>query len=419
MKKSGTLAALLVLSSIGAACVEAASRAVIESPDRTTDTAPTLGALASSGQVKIDSVGTGETSGHVLDLKIRNQTDRPINCAIPPMILESKTRTSQDYVCPARQTVTINPHGIATVPVNGVCINRNKPPVGKGAPGDLIVNTGDSTGPQNPGSHIPVSRAQDLLRICTAKFNAADELQKSGALKNLPYHDPQKQKDIVVQWSTWCDPRISQITGAPQATKDDLKKVVYKQVEEQGPMTPEKKKKVDQGIDTIFEKVELTTATAKDLEKPGAFFEGPASTEKPGPFFEPGETESSTPTPSEQTPPAAQTPIPPETATQTPRPTQTPQQTETQAIMELVDCRRDAESKLNRCIQDAKTNRDSCLDKCRENHPVPGDYEGRQKCNNECAGEYDRSSSRCERIYGWDLDWCIRKYLASRGVKGG
>jgi hypothetical protein len=58
------------------------------------------------------------------------------------------------------------------------------------------------------------------------------------------------------------------ITGAPPATKDDLKKVVYKQLESKKPMSPETRKKVDQGIDTIFEKVELTTAKAKDLEKP-------------------------------------------------------------------------------------------------------------------------------------------------------
>jgi hypothetical protein len=43
-------------------------------------------------------------------------------------------------------------------------------------------------------------------------------------------------------------------------------------------MTPATKKKIDKGIDTIFEKVELTTAKAKDLEKPGPAFEGPIST---------------------------------------------------------------------------------------------------------------------------------------------
>jgi hypothetical protein len=268
MKKSGCLAALFLLSLMGAACIEAASRGATESPRKTTDTAPTLGALTSSGQIKIDSVGTGETIGHVVDLKIQNLTDQPIKCAGGPIVLESKSRKNQDYVCPKPQTVSIGPRSTATVAMNGVCVNRNKPPVGKGAPGDLIINTGDPTLPQNPASHIPANKAGDLLRICTSKYEAADKLQKDGALKDLPYKDKQKQKDIVVQWSTWCDPRISEITGAPPATKDDLKKVVYKQVEAKGKMSPETKKKVDQGIDTIFEKVELTTAKAKELEKP-------------------------------------------------------------------------------------------------------------------------------------------------------
>src|SRR5438552_1161601 len=256
-------------------------------PQRATSS-PTLEALAAAGKVKIDSEGTGETIGHVLDLKIENLTDQSIKCDVGPMVLESRSRKNQDYACPTPQTVTINPHGTATVPVNGVCINRNKPPVSKGAPGDLVVNTGDPTLPQNPNSHLPANQVGDLLRICTAKYDAANQLQKSGALKNLPYHDPQKQKDIVVQWSTWCDPRISQITGAPPATKDDLKKVVYKQIEAKGKMSPETKKKVDQGIDTIFEKVELTTAKAKDLETPGQVPEGAVTTNKPGAFFKPG-----------------------------------------------------------------------------------------------------------------------------------
>ncbi|HEY3168265.1 MAG TPA: hypothetical protein VGK57_13595, partial [Candidatus Binatia bacterium] len=154
---------------------------------------------------------------------------------------------------------------------NGVCLNRNKPPVGKGVSGDLVMNEADPTAPQNPNAHLAATDANKLLRICTAKYDAAEKLQKEGALKNLPYHEPQKQKDIVVQWSTWTDPVICQMTGSPPATKEDLRKVVYKQIEEQGPMTPEKKKKVDQGIDTIFEKVELTSAKAKDLEKPDPF----------------------------------------------------------------------------------------------------------------------------------------------------
>lgn len=289
---------------------------------------PTLDALAAAGQVKIDSIGTGETIGHVADLKIHNLTGQPIICTFGPMILESKSRKNQDYVCPKPHTAKINPHRTTTVPMNGVCVNRNIPPVGKGAPGDLIVNTGDPSVPANPDSHIPTNQARDLLRICTSKYTAADQLQKSGALKNLPYHDPQKQKDIVVQWSIWCDPRISQITGAPPATKDDLKKVVYKQLESKKPMSPETKKKVDQGIDTIFEKVELTTAKAKDLEKPEGGTSPGAETPaagQPTPRVPGTATEAQSPTLSpipsvtEQ-----QTPIPMTTARPTPAETPTP-----------------------------------------------------------------------------------------------
>ena len=238
--------------------------------------------LIQDGQVKIDNEGTGETIGHVADLKIDNVTDQPVNCVVPPMVLESKSEKNQDYVCPKSETVMIDPHGTATVPVDGVCVARNKPPVGKGVTGDLVINTGDPNVPQNPDSHIPAKQVRDLVRICTSKYDAADKLQKDGNFRDLPYHDKQKQKDIVVQWSTWSDPEISEITGAPPATKDDLKKVVYKQVEEKGPMTPATRKKVDQGIDTIFEKVELTTAKAKDLEKPDQY----AQTEPGGGTFE-------------------------------------------------------------------------------------------------------------------------------------
>ena len=264
-------------------------------------TQPTLAALASAGKVKIDSTGTGETIGHIADLKMQNLTDQPLMCAVPPMILESGSGKNQHYACPSGQTVALNPHQTKTVPMNGVCLNRNKPPVEKGVSGDLVINEANPNAPQNPNSHLPPADAGKLLGICTAKYSAADQLQKSGALKNLPYHDPQKRKDIVVQWSTWCDPRISQITGAPPATKEDLKKVVYKQLETKGPMSPETKKKVDQGIDTIFEKVELTTTKAKDLEKPEEILSAPGTTVEETPRAgEPeylGQTQEKEPTP--------------------------------------------------------------------------------------------------------------------------
>jgi len=83
-----------------------------------------LGSLTASGQVKVETSGTGETIGHVADLKIQNLTDQLLTCVIPPMILESVSGKNQHYACPRGQSVTLNPQQTKTVPMNGVCLNR-------------------------------------------------------------------------------------------------------------------------------------------------------------------------------------------------------------------------------------------------------------------------------------------------------
>lgn len=219
-------------------------------------------------QIKVEAIGTGETIGHVADLKIQNLTDQALDMIVPALILESSNARNQDYVCPEEKSVTIASRQTETVPVNGVCINRDKPPVGKGVTGALVMNTVDPGIAQHSDCHIPAKQAGDLLRICRSTYDAVDQLQKDGAFKDFPYKDKQEQKDILVEWCTWADPRVCEISKAPPATKDDLKKVVYKQLEEKGKTNSETTKKIDKGIDTIFEKIELTSTKAKDLEEP-------------------------------------------------------------------------------------------------------------------------------------------------------
>jgi hypothetical protein len=218
--------------------------------------------LITEKKITADPVGTGETIGHVADLKIENLTEAVLTVVIPALVLESRSGKNQDYACPEGETVEIPPHHTEMVPLNGVCLVRTRPPVGEGVGGDLAIDGCD------PDARISGDQARHILNIAQSKYAAADQLQKEGKFSDFPYKDKKKQKDIVVQWSTWMDPQICEITGAPPATKDDLKKVVYKQVEEQGRVTSEKKKKIDEGIDTIFDKIELTTEKAKDLEKP-------------------------------------------------------------------------------------------------------------------------------------------------------
>src|SRR5260370_20589472 len=118
-------------------------------------TGDTCAILIAAGKINVETSGTGETIGHIADLKIQNLTDQPLTCAIPPMILESGSGKNQHYACPSGQTVALNPNQTKTVPMNGVCLNRNKPPVAKGVSGDLVMNEANPSGPRNPNSHLP------------------------------------------------------------------------------------------------------------------------------------------------------------------------------------------------------------------------------------------------------------------------
>lgn len=232
--------------------------------------------LAKTGKIKVTTSGTGETIGHVADLKIENITDGTVAVSVPAMVLESSSKKNQHYACFTTTSIHLKPHTSQVVSLNGVCLDRTKPPVGKGVTGDLVINDGKRSSPRDEQAHLPAKDANTLLRITKSKYEIVEKLQKQGAFKDLPYKDPQMQKDIMVQWSTWTDPRISEITGTPPATKEDLKKTVYKQTEEtRGPLTPEIKKKLDTGIDTLFSKIELTTVKAKDIEEPPAKDIGP------------------------------------------------------------------------------------------------------------------------------------------------
>ena len=251
-------------------------------------------ALISENKIRIDDTfGTGETIGHVADLVIENLTDQPIEVTIPPMVLESRSRKNQHYGSRGGDTVEVPPHSKKKVPLDGICLARNKPPVGKDVGGDLAINDCD------PDVHISHDDAHRMMRIAESKYEAADKLEEEGKLKDMPYRDPKKRKEIVEQWSTWADPRISDVTGAPPATKDDLKKVVYKQL----PHTPtgDEKKKLDDGIDTLWDKIELTTEKAKDLEKPRPEEEATPTENETPPGGSGVNVTNNTPTPEPQT----------------------------------------------------------------------------------------------------------------------
>lgn len=243
-------------------------------------TGESYAALTSAGKIKVTTSGTGETIGHVADLKIQNTTGERISFTVPPMVLESGGGKYQHYACPKAQHVALNPREEKTVPIDGVCLVRGQPPLGKDDKSDLICRDG-TPGDHPQDSHLPTKDVNKLLRCAASYYDAAEKLEKKGALKNLPYHDPKTRQEIVTQWGVWSDPEIAKCTGSPAATKEDLKTTIYKQAEKHAPVTPETKKKLDEGIDIIFQDIKLTTKEAKNLEKPDPYAGGVVNIDNP------------------------------------------------------------------------------------------------------------------------------------------
>lgn len=239
-----------------------------------------LAALTAGNRLKMVLAGTGETIGRIATLTLTNPGDKPVTAKIPPLLLISRSGKSQHYAAPFAQSVSIAPGKSKVVPLEGVCISRSKPPVAKGQSGELIAQdaegqqaTEPKTQGQAEGPAISAAQTAKILKATAAYYQAAEKLEKKGAYKKMPYSQPKKQQEIAVQWGVWSDPEVAKITGEKPAAKADLAKTIYKQAEEQGPVTPAMKKKLETGITDIFTSIQLTSKVAKDLEQADPFVE--------------------------------------------------------------------------------------------------------------------------------------------------
>jgi hypothetical protein len=229
---------------------------------------PTMNQFVARGAVKIDIVGTGETIGHIADAKIENVSHENANFYFPPAVLESKSGKNQDYVAPRGQDVALKPGESKTIPIDGTCLERNRPPEPAGQGGDLVLDDGTWTSTKSDWFNDQPEVVRNILRIVEAKYEEIDREWGEGVFKDFPYSDPKKCKDIAVQWSTWEDPRIAELVGGPPTNKDDFKKVINDQAKKHGPVSRDTRKRLDKGADDMWDTIELTSEKAKDLEHP-------------------------------------------------------------------------------------------------------------------------------------------------------
>ncbi|TVR85544.1 MAG: hypothetical protein EA411_12640 [Saprospirales bacterium] len=83
------------------------------------------------GDLQYSATGTGNTTGHIADLQIRNmgEEDRLIN--IPPFYIPP-TEGYQSYIAPYSRRVNIPAKRVVVIPIKGYCADVNTPPVPDG-----------------------------------------------------------------------------------------------------------------------------------------------------------------------------------------------------------------------------------------------------------------------------------------------
>ncbi|HEX5111561.1 MAG TPA: hypothetical protein VFV79_01860, partial [Saprospiraceae bacterium] len=107
-----------------------------------------------SANLKVEAVGTGETTGHIADLIIKSKEKTEVQIQAQSFYIPSDGRY-QSYVAEIPKS-SIQPGGTTTIPVTGYCADIHTPPVPKGIsmpPVDSWIPVGINS---NPGEGIPI-----------------------------------------------------------------------------------------------------------------------------------------------------------------------------------------------------------------------------------------------------------------------
>lgn len=258
---------------------------------------------------KVKVTGTGQTTGHIADLSIFNDTDEEYKTSLGPFYIPSSGKY-QPYIVPAQINVTVPPGATINIPLAGYCTDIHKPPVGSGE--DLPPVTSwiipdmitDQWEPDEKKGWVPViisvqlseEKGENLDNIVTLipgtdqpLTHTIDQYKYPGAtapvflkaidliitsfdsLKNInniltPFSgNPEKEREAVIQQTFWIF--TSGISG-DEYTKDQFEAKMTGQLENQTgksiTMIPkESKEKFDQGVDDFWNAFNLVGAEAK------------------------------------------------------------------------------------------------------------------------------------------------------------
>ena len=254
--------------------------------------------------VVITAKGTGETTGHIMDVTLQNPHDQPLRVNLGPLFIPSDGK-HQSYVVPDETTVSVPAQGQLTIPIKGYCADIHSPPVPSGKPmvsndvwiePEAIANNwqpsisngweqADGSIVTIPGKSIPLGHVIDinkhpdeaaplLLDAIIRISEAYDNLQSGGNISTPFSGNPEKERESVIQQTFWI--YTSALTGAGYSVENFASKTAEQYEKNSGKMlttlTEEEKDQLAGGIADFWNTFEAVGAEAKIIltEGPGA-----------------------------------------------------------------------------------------------------------------------------------------------------
>jgi hypothetical protein len=257
--------------------------------------------VLNSDQLNVKVRGTGQTIGQVLLLEIKNRdNNRPGRMTIGPALVPGKGKT-QAYVIPGTTEVEVPPGGTITVPVDGVCIDPDKPPLGSGDKGTdfgdwIRINPLPDDWEPNPttgwepdlGSPLlnPVTEndlnhvidiaaypeeVADLIGDYVDKIiDAYDYLSSVGEITTPLTDRPLDERDAVIQQLVW---RTAAALSGDEFTQTEWGERIFDQLPESGGnLNEEEKKNINAGIQNFWNTATLVGVEAKVISTGSAVF---------------------------------------------------------------------------------------------------------------------------------------------------
>lgn len=232
--------------------------------------------------------GTGQTTGHIADLTINNNSKNNIDYKVPQMFIPSSGKY-QPYIVPNVTPVNLGPNETKVVPIYGYCADIHMPPVPINIPipvqniislPDLkaLVNSSVPAVPitlQGTGNikkpidfnKDPVSTGNILLGAIQQIEKAYDHLKESESISTPFYGNPEKERESVIQQTFWL-----YTSGIQQKEydKDQFKENTIKQYNTSMPTTYEnsteqQKQNVEKGVDDFWNSFVAVGVDAKVL----------------------------------------------------------------------------------------------------------------------------------------------------------